>query len=90
MTIKEIHTTVRQIRPKCSRTVIYRYLKKLKIRPVGLRTRPQIYPDETAGKVLGLMGYVRYGNSYKLPTMAQLRAQRARAANAAWKTRRAA
>ena len=81
MTLTQIEKTVRSLSP-CSRPQLYRHLRKLRIKPIGSRKRPQIYPDEAAGKILELMGFVKSNGSYRLPTMAELRNERTKAQKA--------
>ena len=40
----------------CSRMQLYRYIDQLKIEPAGARQRPQLYPDDTAGRILTHLG----------------------------------
>ena len=36
----------------CTKRQVYRYLKLFGIEPVGIRQRPQLYPDDTAEQIL--------------------------------------
>ena len=56
MTIEQILTEVQTRRP-CALPSLYRYLKKLRIRPLGAAQRPQNYPDDTAARILKHLGY---------------------------------
>jgi hypothetical protein len=44
-------------RTPCSPASLRRYIKKLKIKPLGLLpTKPQRFPPETPGRILGALG----------------------------------
>jgi hypothetical protein len=70
MTLVEIQKTINRRKP-CSLVTVRRYIRKIKIKPLGMRQKPQIYPDDAAEKILARLGLT--------PTMAQLRAERAKA-----------
>lgn len=73
-TIDQILSDVRKFRP-ISRQHLYRRMKELKIEPLGIRQRPQFYPDDTACVLLAQLGFTV--NDASLPTMAQLKAVKA-------------
>jgi hypothetical protein len=75
LTFDEILESIQARRP-CSPESLRRYLRKLKILPVGeLRTRPRHYPGDSASKVLTALGD-------KVVTLSQLKAERAKAQRA--------
>ena len=86
-TIDQILLEVRQVKT-CSRPHLYRYLKKLKIKPAGANQRPQRYPPEAAERILTHLGF--NGQAPRIVTMAELRAERARAKGRRPGARRAA
>jgi len=62
-----------------------RYIRALEIKPIGARQRPQRYPDETAGKILKHLGFEEHENGHRknrIPTINQLRNERAKAQKA--------
>lgn len=69
-TIAGILQAVNQVRP-CSRQHLYTYLDALGVAPVGVRTRPQRYPGDTARRVIE-----RIEASSQIVSLAQLRAER--------------
>jgi len=57
MTIPQILTSLRPHR-RISRKTLYVYLRTLKIKPAGrVRQRPQIYPLDTAARILRELGF---------------------------------
>ncbi len=40
----------------CCQPQLYRYLKAFRIKPAGIRQRPQIYPADTAQRILNHLG----------------------------------
>lgn len=75
MTLLEVQ---KKMEPKrnCSLVQVRRYVRKLGIKPIGnIRTRPRLYPDDTADRILTELGL-------KLVTLTQLRAERRRAQKA--------
>lgn len=42
----------------CTKRQLYRYLKQFNITPVGVRQRPQLYPDDAAQRVLLQLGLI--------------------------------
>lgn len=78
MTINEIVGGV-QPHKKCSRQAVHGYLRKLKIKPLGARQIPQIYPDDSLERILAYLG--RSGANGK--TIRHLRIERDRARRAA-------
>lgn len=73
MTINEIHRQVLQFKP-CSRRQVFRYLKAARVEPLLPNSKPRIYPDTAAERVLAYLGVS------DIPTMKQLRDIRRRAA----------
>jgi hypothetical protein len=78
-TIDKILLEIRQHKT-CSRPQLYRYLKTLKIKPLGPNQRPQRYPDDSATLILNYLGF--NGTSDRIVSMRELRAERARAQKA--------
>jgi len=64
---------------KCAKASIHSYLKKLKIKPIGARQRPQPYPDDSAERILAYLGR----NGTRCKTISQLRIERDKARRAA-------
>jgi hypothetical protein len=60
-----------QVHKPCTRTAIYTYFKRLKIKPLGRRQRPQLYPDESSEMILKHL-------FPRIITMNQLRSVRAK------------
>ena len=56
MTINEITKTVTKAKGAIRRRQIYRYIAALDIKPLGCRQRPQIYPPDTANRILAHLG----------------------------------
>jgi hypothetical protein len=56
LTLDNVLTEIRHHRPM-SRGHLYRYFKRLKIKPLPVRQRPQRYPAGTASKVLKHLGF---------------------------------
>ena len=55
-TIPDVLATLKRHKPM-SRETLYCYLRKLGIKPIGaLRQRPQLYPADTAKRVLSGLG----------------------------------
>jgi hypothetical protein len=42
----------------CTKRQIYRYLKLFNINPVGIRQKPQLYPDDAAQRILKQLGLI--------------------------------
>lgn len=57
MTIAQIQKRVSAHLP-ASRATIYRLLDKAKIKPLGARTRPRLYPDSAPVRILAHLGIV--------------------------------
>ena len=55
MTIPQIRKAIRPHK-KVSHSTIYNYLRRLEIRPVGVRQCPQRYPQDTAERILKALG----------------------------------
>lgn len=66
----------------CSRPMLYIYFKRLGISPLGARQRPQLYPDDTAQKILTNLGIMPERPSGKngIVQLSTLRAERSKAA----------
>ena len=71
MTIIQIQERVSERKP-VSQKQVFRYLKVCKIKPAGLRQRPQQYPDDAADRILETLGL-------KIVSMNELRDVRRRA-----------
>lgn len=81
-TIAQILTEVR-VAKTCSDIQLRRYIAQLKIKPLGVRQRPQRYPADTTARVLEHLGIeLPKAEPVKLPTMRQLRAERDRSVKA--------
>ena len=90
MTIDQIQEKLAPFKPASKRQVI-RYLNACKVKPMGIRQRPQQYPANAVDKIMMRLGLV-YGVKKAvlkfnaqvrgLPSMSELRAtrQKARAA----------
>jgi triphosphoribosyl-dephospho-CoA synthetase len=61
---------------------LYRYFQKFHIRPVGIRQRPQVYPEDAAERILENLGLApaapkvtktTTARAARLPNMADLR-----------------
>lgn len=68
----------------CSIAQLYRYFAAFHIAPIGVRQRPQLYPDDTAERILQNLGLAepnggKPANGSKLVSLRQLRAARGRA-----------
>lgn len=73
LTIQQIHTLITKHKA-VSRRQLFRYFERLGITPFcGLRTRPRLYPDDSADRILAELG---------VPSMAQLADLRRRALSA--------
>lgn len=79
-TVDGILAEIRKYKP-CSHAQLYRYLAAFNIEPQGVRQRPQLYPDDTAKRILTNLGFDTQSEPAKpgrLLGMGQLRAERAR------------
>ena len=56
MTIDQILKHVRPLK-RMSRPMIYLHLRNLNIKPLGIRQRPQRYPDNTPQRILKSLGF---------------------------------
>jgi hypothetical protein len=56
MTIKEIQRNVSKNGKKMSRAGIYKHIRALKLKPMGI-ARPAIYPDNSAEQILIRLGF---------------------------------
>jgi hypothetical protein len=54
--VKEILAEVRKHK-NCSRPSLLAYIKHVGIEPIGRRQRPQLYPDDTADRVIKWLGF---------------------------------
>lgn len=79
MTLLEILAEVNKQRP-ISRRQLLRHIKKAGVKPMGAKQRPQRYPINSAAVMLEYLGF---NGSHRLPSIDQLRAERARARKAA-------
>ena len=61
MTIPQIHKAIRPHK-RVSRTTLYTYLRRFRIKPVGVRQCPQRYPADTAARILKALGITTNGN----------------------------
>lgn len=75
-TADKIHKRVRAVKP-CSRAMLYIYFKRLGIKPVGARQRPQNYPDDAADRVLKHLGLEEPAPA-RIVSLKQLRSIRSR------------
>lgn len=80
MTTPQIHSTVNALKPVSYRQVL-RYLETLQIKPLGIRQRPQQYPDDAADKILASLGLAVKAKApaasvapARLPSMRELKA----------------
>ena len=55
MTVKQIIEAIEPHR-KISRETVYVHLRRLRIKPLGVRQNPQNYPDNTPEKILKRLG----------------------------------
>jgi hypothetical protein len=55
-TIQTILSELNQEKP-CTRQNLYVYLRRLRIKPLGVRQRPQPYAPDTAARVLAHLGF---------------------------------
>jgi len=56
MTITQILTSLAAVKPMDKRTA-YRHIRELNIQPLGVRQRPQNYPDNTPALILSRLGF---------------------------------
>ena len=64
----------------CSKQQLYRYFAAFHIEPIGARQRPQLYPNDTAQRILAKFGIAPEDPG--IVTMDDLRAERAKARKA--------
>lgn len=67
MTIPEILSALEAGGRPHSTRQLYRRLRKLNIEPTGIRQIPQIYPDDTALKILKALGWSNSDETFKVP-----------------------
>ena len=79
VTLNQIILSIR-VHKTCSESQALRYLKRMGIKPVGVRQRPQRYPADTAERILSELGFVAEdaAPATRIPSMAELRAVRAK------------
>ena len=77
MTITQIHVEVSRARPVTLRQ-LWRWVKKLNIKPLGIRQRPQQYPEDSAELIITALGLTRQPKA-SIPTMKQLKAEKRKA-----------
>ena len=56
VTVYEVREELKQYKP-LSRESIYTNIRALGIKPVGARQRPQLYPPDTAARILKRYGF---------------------------------
>jgi hypothetical protein len=66
--LENILAAVREHKP-CSRRQLLRYLQDLKIKPVGIRQRPQLYAEDTPQLVLAHLGLIDEPDGRLIVTM---------------------
>ena len=56
--MKRIESIVAEVQPykPCTKRQVYRYLKRFNINPVGVRQKPQLYPDDAGQRILKQLG----------------------------------
>ena len=83
MTIEQIKSRMTAVKPVDIRTV-KRYLRSLNIKQLGIRQRPQNYPDNTPALILSALGFetalLPFKKTFALVTAKQLRAEKRKAA----------
>ena len=79
MTPSQILLALRKGGKRCSQPQLYRYFSMFGIKPAGIRQRPQIYPADTAERILVHLGFLTPAAAVvpQLPTMRELRRARA-------------
>ena len=77
MTITQIHAEVSRARQVTLRQ-LWRWVKITGIKPLGIRQRPQQYPDDAADTILRALG-LSPQPSARIPTMKQLKAEKRKA-----------
>ena len=89
-TIQTVLTEINQVK-QCGRAQLYIYLRQFGIAPIGVKQRPQLYPADTANRILTHLGITagiptatmpnakaaRRDTRAALVTLPQLRQQRA-------------
>jgi hypothetical protein len=77
-TVSEIVAQLADAGLTLHRRQLYRNLRTLHILPVGIRQRPQRYPDDTAHRILSARGFEGV-QPVRLLTLKQLLAQKGKA-----------
>ena len=79
MTTKQTLQALRRAGKPIQKSRLYLLLADLSINPVGARQRPQIYPADTAERILVHLGFLTPAAAVvpQLPTMRELRRARA-------------
>lgn len=54
-TIKTVLSELNRVK-QCGRAMLYIYLRDLRIKPLGAKQRPQLYPADTANRILNHLG----------------------------------
>jgi hypothetical protein len=82
----QIITRVSEFKP-CSTSTVIRYIRAVGIKPIGARQKPQRYPEDSALRILIHLGFrpdpKKAEPQPRVPSMRQLRTERARARRAA-------
>ena len=55
VTVKQILVTLKPVKPM-SRETLYAHIRANKIKPLGKRQCPQLYPDDTTARILKPLG----------------------------------
>jgi hypothetical protein len=62
MTVPQILTALRPVK-RMSRQTLYNHIRKLKIKPLGVRQIPQHYPADTPTRIIIRLGVGRPGTT---------------------------
>ena len=68
MTAIQILRAVKQAGKPVCRMQLYRYFDRFKISPIGIRQRPQQYPDDSARRILAGLGLEPAGPALPVKT----------------------
>lgn len=63
MNVETILNTLSEHGKEVTTVSVFRYLSRLGIKPVGVRQRPQNYPDDAAARILAHLGIVNGGGN---------------------------